>query len=57
MVGVSAGGLLSNLGTGFLIDAFGADAPYRVGGVAALAVAALLPWLLPAPQRAGIEPT
>jgi MFS transporter, PPP family, 3-phenylpropionic acid transporter len=57
MVGVSAGGLLSNLGTGFLIDAFGADAPYRVGGVAALAVAALLPWLLPAPQRAGIDPT
>jgi MFS transporter, PPP family, 3-phenylpropionic acid transporter len=55
MVGVSVGGLLSNLGTGFLIDAFGPDAPYRVGGVAALCVAALLPWLLPAPQRAGVD--
>ena len=55
MVGVSVGGLLSNLGTGFLIDAFGPDAPYRVGGVAALFVAALLPWWLPAPQRAGVD--
>src|SRR6185295_13620164 len=51
MVGVSVGGLISNLGTGFLIDAFGPDAPYRVGGIAALCVAALLPWWLPAPQR------
>jgi PPP family 3-phenylpropionic acid transporter len=53
MVGVSVGGLISNLGSGFLIDAWGPDAPYRVGGIAAFGVAALLPWWLPAPQRAG----
>jgi MFS family permease len=52
MVGVSVGGLLSNLGSGFLIDRWGPDAPYRVGGIAALGVAALLPWWLPAPERA-----
>jgi PPP family 3-phenylpropionic acid transporter len=57
MVGVSAGGLVSFLGAGWLIDVSGVDMPYRVGGIAALAVAALLPWWLPAPQRAGtIEP-
>jgi MFS family permease len=52
MVGVSAGGLVSFLGAGWLIDVSGVDMPYRVGGIAALAVAALLPWWLPAPQRA-----
>jgi MFS family permease len=57
MVGVSAGGLLSNIGSGFLLDAVGPDAPYQVGGMAALAVAALLPWWLPAPQRADPEPS
>ena len=55
MIGVSAGGLISNLGSGFLIDAWGADAPYQVGGLASLCVAALLPWWLPAPQRAGVD--
>ena len=52
MVGVSLGGLLSNLGAGVLLDVSGPDAPYRVGGVGALAVAALLPWWLPRPSRA-----
>jgi PPP family 3-phenylpropionic acid transporter len=52
MVGVSVGGLLSNLCTGWLIDAAGADAPYQLGGFGALVVAALLPWWLPAPHRA-----
>jgi MFS transporter, PPP family, 3-phenylpropionic acid transporter len=57
VVGVSVGGLVSFLGAGWLIDASGVDTPYRVGGIAALAVAALLPWWLPPPQRAGmIEP-
>jgi MFS family permease len=51
MVGVSLGGLLSNLGAGVLLDLAGPDAPYRVGGVGALAVALLLPWLLPPPRR------
>jgi len=52
MIGLSAGGLLSNLGAGLLLDAAGPDAPYRAGGIAALVVAALLPWWLPAPHRA-----
>jgi hypothetical protein len=38
-----------------LIDVAGPDAPYRIGGVGALAVAALLPWWLPAPHRADAE--
>jgi MFS family permease len=52
MLGVSVGGLFSNLGAGLLLDASGTDAPYQIGGIGALAVAALLPWWLPAPQRA-----
>jgi MFS family permease len=52
MIGVSLGGLLSNLGAGLLIDVAGPDAPYRVGGIGALCAAALLPWWLPAPERA-----
>ena len=52
MVGVSVGGLLSNLAAGYLIDVAGPDAPYQLGGIGALAVAASLPWWLPPPQRA-----
>jgi PPP family 3-phenylpropionic acid transporter len=52
MVGVSVGGLLSNLATGYLIDAAGPDASYQLGGIGALAVALSLPWWLPPPQRA-----
>jgi MFS transporter, PPP family, 3-phenylpropionic acid transporter len=55
MVGVSVGGLLSNLFAGVLLDASGVDAPYRVGGFGALLVAAMLPWWLPAPRRAVID--
>jgi MFS family permease len=55
MIGVSVGGLLSNLASGVLIDVAGPDAPYRLGGFGALAVAALLPWWLPAPHRADTE--
>jgi PPP family 3-phenylpropionic acid transporter len=52
MVGVSVGGLVSNLCAGWLLDASGADAPYQFGGFGALVVAAVLPWWLPAPHRA-----
>ena len=51
MVGVSLGGLLSNLASGALFDAFGPDTPYRVGGVGALMLALALPLLLPRPER------
>jgi len=52
MVGVSLGGLLSNLGAGVLYDVAGPDAPYQVGGIGGLVVTAMLPWLLPPPSRA-----
>lgn len=53
MVGMSFGGLLSNLGAGGLLEAFGPDAPYQVGGVGALLLTAALPFILPPPSRAG----
>ena len=57
MVGVSLGGLLSNLAAGALFDAHGADVPYQVGGVGALGLALALPWLLPHPARIVGEPS
>ena len=51
MVGVSMGGISSNLTAGWLHDRFGIDAPYLVGGIAALLLAVTMPWLLPAPAR------
>jgi PPP family 3-phenylpropionic acid transporter len=54
MVGVSIGGISSNLGTGWLIEHVGPDAPYVVGGFGALALVALLPLLLPHPHE--LEP-
>jgi PPP family 3-phenylpropionic acid transporter len=51
MVGVSLGGIASNVSCGWLLDRYGPDAPYAVSGVAALALAAGLPLLLPRPDR------
>ena len=51
MVGVSAGGISSNLATGWLLEHVGPDAPYVAGGLGGLALGALLPLLLPAPHR------
>jgi MFS family permease len=51
MVGVSAGGISSNLATGWLLEHMGPDAPYVAGGLGGLALGALLPLLLPAPRR------
>ena len=49
MAGVSLGGISSNLATGWLLEHFGADAPYIAGGVGALALGILVPlWLPPA---------
>ena len=56
MVGVSVGGLLSNLGAGALLDAAGADLPYQLSGVGLLVLLAALPWLLPPPARVGAAP-
>ena len=49
MIGVSVGGITSNLGTGWLIEHVGIDAPYIAGGVAGLLLAALAPLILPRP--------
>ena len=51
MLGVGVGGITSNLAAGLLHDRFGTDAPYLVGGIGALLLGALVPWLLPAPSR------
>jgi MFS family permease len=51
MVGVSLGGIVSNIGCGWLLEHYGPDAPYAISGLAALALGALLPILLPRPSR------
>ncbi len=53
MLGVSAGGISSNLGSGWLLEHYGVNAPYLVGGFGALLLAVLLPVLLPRPSGTG----
>lgn len=48
---VHLGAMLSSIAVGQVVDRFGIELPYRVGGVAALSLALLVPWLLPRPQR------
>jgi PPP family 3-phenylpropionic acid transporter len=52
MVGVSLGAVASHLGSGWLLEHFGARAPYLVGGIGSLLLAALIPWILPPAVRA-----
>ncbi len=56
MMGVSIGGIVSNLGAGWLLEQVGAAAPYLVGGVGGIALGLLLPLLLPRPHRPPPEP-
>jgi hypothetical protein len=49
MVGVSVGGIVSNVAAGWLMDRLGPDAPYLAGGVGALALGLLVPLVIPAP--------
>jgi PPP family 3-phenylpropionic acid transporter len=51
MVGVSIGAVASQIGTGVLLELGGPRAPYLVGGIGALALAASLRWLLPPVAR------
>jgi PPP family 3-phenylpropionic acid transporter len=51
MFGVSIGGIASSLAAGWLLARVGPSAPYVAGGIGALALGALIPWLLPAPHR------
>ncbi len=55
MVGVSLGGILSNLNAGWMISAFGADAPAKFGGVGALLLVLVLPWVLPRAESAELR--
>jgi MFS family permease len=56
MMGVSIGGIVSNLGAGWLLEHVGASAPYVAGGVGGIALALLIPLLLPRPHRPPPEP-
>ncbi|MNC93596.1 Nucleoside H+ symporter [compost metagenome] len=51
MAGVGIGSMVSNVATGWLIDEAGVDAPFRIGGAGALALAALVAVILPPPSK------
>ena len=51
MVGISCASAFSNLGTGFLFDRLGAEAPFLLGGTGAVLLAVFAIWGLPKPQR------
>jgi PPP family 3-phenylpropionic acid transporter len=51
MLSVGIGGIASTTGAGWLIDHFGASAPYLVGGLGALTLGALAWTILPPPTR------
>ena len=51
MIGVSLGGIGSNLGAGWLLEHVGPSAPYAIGGIGALALGVLVPVLLPPASR------
>lgn len=50
-LGVGLGGILSQLASGAVVDRFGIDALYLASGLGSLALAALLPVILPRPRR------
>ncbi len=53
-VGISLGGLLSNVGTGWIMQTFDARTPAIVGGIAGILLTIALPWLVP--KTAPVEP-
>ena len=55
-VGIGAGGILSNLASGWLFDHVGARATYLGCGVGALALGAAVAWILPRPSRPEADP-
>jgi hypothetical protein len=52
MVGISLGGITSNLGAGWLLEHAGADAPYLAGGIGAIVLGCALPLIIPPAVRA-----
>ena len=54
MMGVSLGGIISNVWSGVAVDAFGPAAPAAIGGVAALVLTLALPWIVPPARRVDV---
>src|SRR5262245_23030427 len=53
MVGVGIAGIVSNLGSGWLLDNAGINALYAVTGIGSAVLGCLVWWILPAPERVG----
>jgi PPP family 3-phenylpropionic acid transporter len=51
MVGVGIAGIVSNLGSGWLLDAAGINALYAATGIGSALLGCLVWWMLPLPQR------
>ena len=47
MMGLGLGGIASNTAAGWILDHFGANAPYVIGGAGALVVGLAIGWILP----------
>jgi MFS transporter, PPP family, 3-phenylpropionic acid transporter len=52
MVGVGIAGIISNLGSGWLLDHAGINLLYGTMGIASAVLGTLVWWILPAPERA-----
>jgi PPP family 3-phenylpropionic acid transporter len=53
MVGVGIAGIVSNLGSGWLLDNAGINVLYAATGVGSALLGCFVWWILPAPERAG----
>ncbi len=51
MLGISAGGIVSRISAGWLLEVWGPSAPYLIGGIGGIALACAIPLLLPVPHR------
>src|SRR5216117_1729739 len=51
MVGVGIAGIVSNLGSGWLLEHAGVDILYIVTGIGSAALGVLVCWILPLPER------
>jgi PPP family 3-phenylpropionic acid transporter len=50
-VGVGIAGIVSNLGSGWLLDTAGINALYSGAGISSVLLGCLVWWILPAPER------
>ena len=51
-VGVGVAGIVSNLGSGWLLDSEGINVLYAATGIGSALLGCLAGWILPAPERA-----